>query len=200
MTYISLFPTTVFKSSLCRNLTKEECSFLFSIDEVVESTGNYTSHNKNILDDPKVKNLKLDLNKKLQQYIDEIYQPKENIKSYITQSWINITDPGKWHHKHTHYNSFLSGVFYLSVDNIEDKIFFYNDDYPQIYIESKKWTLNNSRKWFLNVSPLDVIIFPSNLIHDVQPTTSNSPRISIAFNSFITGTLGDYHSATELKL
>lgn len=200
MTYISLFPTTVLKSSLGRDLTAKEVNFLSSINKVVESTGNYTSYNKNILDSPEIKNLKVHLNKKLQQYIDEVYKPKEKITSYITQSWMNITDPGRWHHKHTHYNSFLSGVFYLSVDNNEDKIFFYKDDYPQIYIESKEWTLNNSRQWFLDVSPLDVIIFPSNLIHDVQTTTSNSPRISIAFNSFITGTLGDYHSATELKL
>ena len=200
MTYISLFPTTVLKSSLGRDLTAKEVNFLSSINKVVESTGNYTSYNKNILDSPEIKNLKVHLNKKLQQYIAEVYKPKEKITSYITQSWMNITDPGRWHHKHTHYNSFLSGVFYLSVDNNEDKIFFYKDDYPQIYIESKEWTLNNSRQWFLDVSPLDVIIFPSNLIHDVQTTTSNSPRISIAFNSFITGTLGDYHSATELKL
>ena len=200
MTYISLFPTTVLKSSLGRDLTAKEVNFLSSINKVVESTGNYTSYNKNILDSPEIKNLKVHLNKKLHQYIAEVYKPKEKITSYITQSWMNITDPGRWHHKHTHYNSFLSGVFYLSVDNNEDKIFFYKDDYPQIYIESKEWTLNNSRQWFLDVSPLDVIIFPSNLIHDVQTTTSNSPRISIAFNSFITGTLGDYHSATELKL
>jgi uncharacterized protein (TIGR02466 family) len=198
MTLYSLFPVVVSKKSI--SISNEEIKILSSENEFVESTGNYTSYNKNILDNPSLSSLKQKLNSKIQEYIDEIYKPKEEIKSYITQSWINITESGKWHHKHTHYNSFLSGVFYISVDSSEDKIYFYRDDYPQIYIESKEWTLNNSRQWFLNVSPYDVIIFPSNLIHDVKPTTSKTPRITLAFNSFISGVLGDYHSATELKL
>lgn len=194
----NLFPTVVSKTSI--KISPEEIKTISSLNEFVESTGNYTSYNKNILDIPSLLSVKEKLNEKVNEYIEEIYKPKEDIKSYITQSWINITEPGGWHHRHTHYNSFLSGVFYISVDNKEDKISFYKDDYPQIYIESKEWTLNNSRQWFLNVSPFDVIIFPSSLIHDVKPTTSKSPRISLSFNSFITGILGDYHSTTELKL
>ena len=200
MTHHLLFPISVLQNSLGRELSYKEINFLSSQNKFVASYGNDITYDKYILDNPCLKDLKVDLNNKIQEYIDKIYKPKSKIKSYITQSWINITDPGKWHHKHDHSNSFLSGVFYLSVEKQTDKIFFYKRNYDQISIESFEWDQCNSKHWFLNVSPLDVVVFPSDLIHDVQPTLNNLPRISLAFNSFIEGMVGSYHDSTELIL
>ena len=34
----------------------------------------------------------------------------------ITQSWINFTKKGEYHHPHAHPNSLISGVFYVEAD------------------------------------------------------------------------------------
>jgi hypothetical protein len=38
------------------------------------------------------------------------------IDPFVTQSWLNWTKPGQWHHKHSHPNSLYSGVLYLDVE------------------------------------------------------------------------------------
>ena len=50
---------------------------------------------------------------------------KEDVEFYFTQSWVNITRPGEFHHRHSHQNSIISGIFYLnSVKN--DNVNFYH--------------------------------------------------------------------------
>jgi hypothetical protein len=46
------------------------------------------------------------------EYFKTIYNPKHQVSLRVTQSWTNYTEPGQWHHKHAHPNSFVSGVFY----------------------------------------------------------------------------------------
>jgi hypothetical protein len=50
----------------------------------------------------------------------------------LTQSWLNYTKPGQFHHKHAHPNSFISGVLYMKAARQRDKIYFYKDGYKQI--------------------------------------------------------------------
>ena len=46
----------------------------------------------------------------------------------------------------------------------------------------------------------DLVLFPSSFQHEVPQTTSKETRISIAFNTFIRGYLGDETSSTALYL
>jgi hypothetical protein len=43
-------------------------------------------------------------------------------------------------------------------------------------------------------------MFPSSTTHQVDVKKGKNTRISLAFNTFIKGTLGDNFSLTELKL
>ena len=56
----------------------------------------------------------------------------------------------------------------------------------------------NSDSWWFNVKSGKIIIFPSSLTHHVDNVIADDTRISIAFNSFIKGILGDNKSLTEL--
>ena len=111
-------------------------------------------------------------------------QKKEesNINVYITQSWANYTEPNQYHHKHTHPNSFISGVFYINAIKNEDMIKFYKD-LPFVYQINHNQSNNyNSSDVAIFVESNDLILFPSNFSHSVPPTTSKEIRISIAFN------------------
>ena len=195
-----LFPTVVTQTTIGRELTKEEIDCLSSQDEFGPAVANYTSANKYILDLPALSSLKQDLNKFVQQYVDEIIKPTNDLKTYITQSWLTITEPGRYHHQHNHPNSFLSGVFYLEVESGKDLIAFEDTSYKQISIESKDWDRLNSPTWKVYVSPGDIVIFPSRLAHSVPNTQTTTNRMSLAFNTFIDGVIGGYNHLTELNV
>ena len=76
---------------------------------------------------------------------------------------------------------------YLNTIN-KDGIVLYSPHRPRIDISRD----NNTRDYNnLNVTVKngDLILFPSTLMHSVKTNTSNKERISLAFNSFIKGTV-----------
>ena len=77
--------------------------------------GNWTSHNTYIFNN-KLTKIKQFCEKHINIYVKEILNPKEETNYYITQSWLSITNPGEWHPHHSHANSIISGVFYISTE------------------------------------------------------------------------------------
>ena len=139
------------------------------------------------------KNINKILTEHCQKYLDTVICPKDNIKLYITQSWLNYTDANQFHHKHEHPNSVVSGVLYFDSDINNDKILFsHSKGYQQIspIIDDKKFNLWNSGTWFFPVKTGDLVMFPSSTTHQVQTKKGNNTRISLAFNTFYKGDLG----------
>jgi uncharacterized protein (TIGR02466 family) len=195
-----IFPTPVMFNTLDRKLTKKELNFVdFHSNHVYKNSGNVTSNNNYILHEPEMKKLHDYLLENVKVYIDKIVKPKHKVKPFITQSWLNYTKKGEFHHKHEHPNSFLSGVFYVNADQIQDKITFHRFGYKQIQLATENYDILNADSWWFNIKTNDVVIFPSSLTHHVDNVTADKTRISLAFNTFIKGTLGDKQSLTEFK-
>jgi uncharacterized protein (TIGR02466 family) len=197
-----IFPTPVYISKLDRELTKKELSFIDKTKlDVYKNEGNTTSNNNYILNNKLFKDLKTDLDLRVQDYFEKVISPTDAITPYITQSWLNYTETNQYHHKHEHPNSLVSGVFYINCDEQFDKIKFYKKDiYSVIKPEIKEWNLYNSETWWFSVKTGDVILFPSSLTHMVETKQGDNTRISLAFNVFIKGTVGDNKNLTELIL
>lgn len=162
--------------------------------------GNTTSANRKILENELFDDLKNFLKDCLQQYTKEIIRPKNNVYLRITQSWLNFTKKGQYHHRHAHPNSLVSGCFYVNATAGEDKIYFYKDGYKQLSVLSDDFTMHNSDSWWLPVETGDIILFPSSLTHSVDPVKTNETRISLSFNTFPVGYLGDEERLTGLDL
>ena len=65
----------------------------------------------------------------------------------------------------------------------------------------KEMTVWNSVGVTVPITEGDLILFPSWIPHGVSfNETENKERISLAFNTFPIGEMGDYVSATHLKL
>ena len=77
---------------------------------------------------------------------------------------------------------------------------FYKDLPPTFQINYNQANNYNSHDVTILVETGDLVLFPSNFIHDVPPTASKETRISISFNTFIRGNLGDETSSTALYL
>ena len=132
-------------------------------------------------------------------YFAATFNPKYKVKLKITQSWANYTKENQWHHKHAHPNSLISGVFYVKADKEKDKIFFYRDGYQQIKMPPKEWNAWNSESWWFSVGTGEIILFPSGLTHMVE-TVKGEDRISISFNTFPKGYIGEDLDLTGLHL
>jgi uncharacterized protein (TIGR02466 family) len=196
-----IFPTPIYTSKLNRELNKEELSFIDNTKlDVYKNEGNTTSKNNYILNNKSFKNLKNELDLRIQDYFDKIICPANNITPYITQSWLNYTETNQFHHKHAHPNSLVSGVFYINCHEEHDKIKFFDEKYKTIKPEVKTWNLWNSESWWFPVKTGDIILFPSSLSHMVETKQGTNTRISLAFNTFVKGTIGINKELTELTL
>jgi uncharacterized protein (TIGR02466 family) len=197
---ISLFPTPVGQFNFGRKLTDEEYAFM-SEQEKKPNEGNTTSKDRKILEHEKFNDLREFITSSLQEYFDGVIKPEFDVKLRITQSWLNYTEPGQYHHKHAHPNSVLSAVFYVDADPEVDKIYFYNNHgYRQISFKAREWNLFNSESWWLPVGSGDLVVFPSHFQHSVEVKSGTNTRISLALNTFPTGYVGDEDSLTGLHL
>jgi uncharacterized protein (TIGR02466 family) len=195
----NLFPTPIGRYELGRDLTAKELSFLKK-QETRSNMGNITSTNNTILKSKELTNLRDFIETKVSEYFTEVYKPKHKVGLKVTQSWTNYTEHGQYHHKHAHPNSFVSGVFYIQSDKEKDKIYFYKDGYQQIKFPPSEWNVWNSESWWFEVGTGDLILFPSSLTHMVQTVESEKTRISLSFNTFPVGHVGDEMDLTGLSL
>lgn len=196
---VDLFPTPVGRYSVGRKFTEEEMQFV-STQSTYENTGNLTSNDTKVLHNLKLSNLRRIVEEKLKEYFESVYQPKDSVQLYITQSWINYTKEKQFHHKHNHPNSFLSGIVYLNTKQNEDKIVFFKNEVGQLKIKPTEWNVWNSDSWWLGVNAGDVLIFPSYLTHMVETVTHDVTRTSLAFNTFLVGDIGDEQDLTRISI
>lgn len=195
-----IFPTAVGIFEIGREFTKKEID-TFTKLERRSNEGNQTSKNHNVLELKEFKKLKEFVTASMDEYFDTFCRPKEDLKLRLTQSWVNYSEKGQYHHKHAHPNSFISGVLYLNADKEKDKIYFYREKYEQLSIEPREWNLSNSRSWWFEVKTGKLVIFPSSLTHMVPTVESEKTRISLSFNTFFSkGKLGTADTLTELIL
>jgi len=200
----SLFPTPIYTTKMDRPFTKQELQFVKEQkNHCNKNTGNINTKDSYILNRKQFKNIKKFLDKCCEDYLNRLICPKNNIKLYITQSWLNYTETNQYHHKHEHPNSVISGVLYFDSDIKNDKILFSHPiPYTQIVPETDKEKFNiwNSRTWWFSVETGNLFMFPSSTTHQVECKQGNNTRISLAFNTFYKGSVGSSDSLTELIL
>lgn len=195
-----LFPIPVYKKNINRKFNEGEirCSKVENW-QTRPGSDNIRAITTSVLDVPAFFGVKTFIQSCIDDYVKEIIAPTTDMKLYITQSWINFNRYGDKHHQHFHSNSILSGSFYLNVTE-QDMIFFANPVKQNIHI-SKVPNWWNMGRIGVNVSNGDVIIFPSHVEHGVEyQSQENHVRVSIAFNTWFKGEIGDEHGLTKLVL
>ena len=198
----SIFPIPIYTTKMNREFTKQELQFVKKQKKhCINNKGNINTKDNYILNRKQFKNIKKFLDKCCKDYLDTIICPKNNVKLYITQSWLNYTEANQYHHRHEHPNSVVSGVLYFDSDIKNDKILFTSSKgYQQIKpeIDNTKWNLWNSGTWFFSVETGNLFMFPSSTTHQVESKKGTNTRISLAFNTFYKGTVGSNSELTEL--
>jgi uncharacterized protein (TIGR02466 family) len=193
-----LFPIAIGMFDLDRQLTDEELLF-FRGQETRPNMGNSTSTDNFILRQQNMTGLRGWIEDCVAEYFKATSNPTHDVHLRITQSWLNYSEQGQFHHKHAHPNSFVSGVFYINT-NPDDRIYFYKDGYEQIKFPPKEWNIYNSESWWFEAITGRLILFPSSLQHMVPNVQGEDVRISLSFNTFPVGIVGEEMSLTGLKL
>ena len=200
----SIFPTPIYMTNIDRPFTKQELKFVEDQKNYcTKNEGNINTKDNYILNRKELNNIKKFLNECCKDYVDKIICPHNDLKLYITQSWLNYTEENQYHHRHEHPNSVVSGVLYLDSDKDKDMIkFFSNVKYEQIkpQVHDDKYNIWNSHSWWFPVETGKLVMFPSSTTHQVDTKKGDNTRVSLAFNTFYKGTIGGNSNLTELIL
>ena len=201
MTIHQLFPEPLYFSKLERVLTKEELKIINEHQKKTQkNSGNSRTKDNYVLEHKGLKNLKKDIQTKVMDYFDKVVCTN-NSTPYITQSWINYTESDQFHHRHSHPNSLVSGIFYINADKNVDSVTFYKGYLDhRIKLDVTKYNIFNSSSCKFPVETGNILLFRSSLEHGVKNKKGNNIRISLSFNIFIKGTVGNKTDLTELIL
>ena len=199
MDVINLFPIPVYKNNVSYKLSEQEYDYINSIDlNCTQENGTIQDGNNSILDNPAFGNLKLLLQQELDVYSKQIFDYDCDV--YITSSWLNINSTNTAHISHNHVNSVFSGVFYIDVTEESPGLTFINHRNPMFHITPRNFNNFNCQRGILKVNKGDVVIFPSELFHEVSTNRTPTKRISLAFNSFIRGSIGDLNLSNYIEI
>lgn len=196
-----IFPTPIYFFKLEKDFLKNEID-IFNKEKLKINITNKVSINSYVLENKNLNKLKKELFICINEYFKNVISTKNKITPIITQSWINFTSKEEEHHSHYHSNSIISGVLYIKADKNLDSITFIKDkDFSAVLQFSvDKFNAFNSRVWNFPVETGDIILFPSYLSHKVETKKDDNLRISLAFNVFVEGKIGNEYELTELNL
>ena len=105
------------------------------------------------------------------------------VKMDINNSWANINDKGAWNAPHLHNGCWYSGVFYIHSDGDEGRISMI-DSMPKVVSDFPHSVRTPTSMPFEPITG-ECILFPSGLMHMVEPNPTNKERYSISFNCTI---------------
>lgn len=159
---------------------------------------NRQSEDTFVLDNPELSNIRAFIQSKIYKFVKEIMNSTDDL--VITQSWINKSGKGESHHEHVHPNSLVSGVWYPVINEQLPPIQFRSKSQRDVSLQCEKFNNFNSATFLLPMKAGELIIFPSNLTHSVPANQSETERISLSFNTWAKGSLGDINSLTYLPL
>ena len=112
----------------------------------------------------------------------------EDLDWSIKEIWVNRLETGGHQSVHTHANSFVSGVLYLTAPHPSASLVFHKSLGGTDFIfanqnKNVRFGPFNGAKWMMpKITAGDLVLFPSYLLHEV-PVNRGDRRISVAFNA-----------------
>ena len=196
---ISLFGFPVAASEEAYVPSAAEKKFLLNQKTFPNFQRNFTSNDTWILNKKPLTKLKNFFQKQIESYAYNILEIDPATEFYITQSWVNYNPPQSGHHGHKHPNSIISGVFYIEGKDISIN-FGRTLDLLHLGLKYKNYNNYNSTSFEVGVKKNRLVLFPSTLNHSVKTNVSSITRVSLSFNTFVKGNIGNHDALTQLKL
>lgn len=155
--------------------------------EWLPNYNNWISKEQNVLEQPEYEKLAQTVYDGVCEYFYGLMRANPRVEIAITESWFNKTEKGQTHHRHYHPNSIFSAVVYLQSEGESGQTKFITSEYQMLEYDIDESNLYNSKSWSITPKVGEMLIFPSSVEHMVTEYTGNTPRISLAFNTFLKG-------------
>ena len=194
---ISLFPIPLLVCAYQWDYS-EELKWIRSVESWRENEDSYNRQSTDtfILDHPELKKIRTFIETKLNTFVSQTLGSEDRLA--ITQSWLNKNEKGESHHEHVHPNSMISGVWYPVIHDKLPPIQFRNRAQRDVELSTERYNTFNSATFMLPLNPGELILFPSNLTHSVQPNLGDEERMSLSFNTWVKGNMGTIAALTYL--
>jgi len=197
-----LFPYPLVVCARNYEFTSSENKYISEL-EMIDNNGNLMSKNDKVLDSKELSELKRFIDEQILNFKKNLLRIKDENEIFITQSWVNTSNPDQYHPKHKHPNSVISGVMFLDENNDASlpPIRFHRtlEMFPLNFQFDELNEFNASAREFDPVQGM-LMLFPSLLEHDVEKNSSDRVRTSISFNTFVRGRVGGREQLTEVSI
>jgi uncharacterized protein (TIGR02466 family) len=106
----------------------------------------------------------------------------------VKELWMNVLEPGGAQFMHSHANSFVSGIFYLTTPHETARTLFLRRVGGEDFVfkndpEPDKRNPYNAERWTPDAMEAgDLLLYPSYLVHGVPPNDGGE-RVTAAFNA-----------------
>ncbi len=106
--------------------------------------------------------------------------PHQELRMEAGNSWANVNEKNSWNRPHLHNGCWYSGVLYLKADGNEGNFEAIDKDAKVV----SDFPSNQRCRTSFALEPRvgDIHLFPSGLMHMVEPNFTDKDRISISFN------------------
>ncbi len=196
-----LFAEPYFVTNIADAISDKQVDFIKSV-KMQQNQQNFISDELYLFNRPELKSIKKAVGDALSTFATEVMGIKDALD--VTQSWALMNPPGVGMHGHTHSNSMVSGSLYYAPmpDPPGNMVFERNNGYKQIelMVEEGRGNVYNTPRNAIVPKQGDLVLFSSSIIHFVEVNQSDQNRYSMAFNSFVRGTIGSHRDVSELKL
>jgi uncharacterized protein (TIGR02466 family) len=180
----------IFKTSIFKTIIKNENYINYFVDflniqkkfdngNTISNVGGFQSISFSTLDNKKI--IEDIFIKPATEYIKQF---NKIYKIELANFWINSNNKNDYNFLHNHPESNISGVYYIKTPKNSGRIVFQNGDLTKMNSKNQNYfdDPNFYSRYFIPVNQYDLILFPSETFHYVEPNRSDEERISVAFN------------------
>ena len=104
---------------------------------------------------------------------------KEDSFGYWTQDY---RETGQYHELHAHGVSGISGVYWIQANDAAGQFVFHNPDPISYFVPKHRDSKYVSPKSYIKPAAGMLILFPSYIKHEVEPSKEGAIRATLAFN------------------
>ncbi len=204
MSHLDLFAIPLYRTIIGAP-TQQEQDHLSRLEMTEGRHTALNSHNLRILDQIQLRELRHKIDSGITEFMTHLGVDQAKITMPITTSWLNLYQQGDSTHQHSHSNSIISGVYYLEdCDHTAPIQFHRAPGYVNLWPNTINLPIKQHNALNIDVITVipkkgELIMWPSHLAHSVPPNQSDTPRHTIAFNTFVKGTL-DPQGGSELTI
>lgn len=204
MSHLDLFAIPLYRTIIGAP-TESEQAHIRGVSMTPGRSQALNSTNLHILDVIQLRELRHRIDQGISEYMTHLGVDMSKISINITTSWVNQYSKGDNTHQHSHSNSIISGVYYLEDCDETAPIQFHRaPGYVNLWPNTINLPIRTHNALNIDVITVipkagELIMWPSHLAHSVPPNQSDTQRHTIAFNTFVKGTL-DPKGGSELTI